>query len=313
MFAVAVVVSLGMAAVGGERRPSSIALTTDGADRELSDFLRYRLKETFAVDAAPAPLTGATDGDFHVHVARVKSELYAVRVAEAGTTIASREIAAAERDAGTEVWFMVKTTLRRALVGVEAPGGPKLVETRTTEPVLPDSGTLRKANLVMTAGSEIAVRAMGALELGASALVKGGMLGADYRFDAGPIDLVLGGEAGFSVSGPGSGAVEARRIPLVLSAGLMIADDVPIVAGVFGGVNHVRLAGGVLSDSTFTGVFGPFVRGRAELLDRLSLVLDLRARFEVPRVRYLLPDERTRILESAATVSVATGVEWRWH
>jgi hypothetical protein len=313
MFTPAIVVALGLAALSGDRRPASVVLTTDGAGRELSDFLRYRLKETFEIDASPSPLGAARDGDFHVHVARVKDDLYSVRVDEAGAVIASRDIVAPDRDAGTEVWFMVKTTLRRALVSVNgaAPGEARLAE--PSGPILETDPALRKANLVMSAGSELSVRVLGALAVGGSALAKGGMIGADYRFGAGPIDLVLGAELGYLVFGPGRGAVDARRIPVAATAGVMISDDVPVVAGLFGGFSHVQLDGLTTSDSAFTSNFGPFVRGRAELLDRLALVLDLRANFELPRMRYLLPDARTRILESAVTASAAMGVEWRWH
>lgn len=319
MFSPAIMILLALSASGGTRRPASVALTWEGkgVGLEVVDFLRFRLKETFAIDAASVPIDPAGDGDFHVHVAALANEVFDVRVDEAGATIASRELVSPE-DVGTELWFFMKTTLRRALVSAStAPGGPHFeppgqeasVQQSSASKLAPAGVDLREKS-----GSEVAVRVTGGLSLGASALEKMGMVGADYRFDLGDtgIGLVLGAEAGYFASSPRP-ELDVVRIPISLSAGVRLSESVPLVLGMFAGIDRVRAESAQASASAFVGSFGPFVRGRAELIDRLAVVLDVHGRLALPRVRYLLPDGRVAILESVATVAVTTGVEMRWH
>src|SRR5262245_32469979 len=139
MFVAPAGVVLVAAALAAVPRPSSVALTFEGAglSTQLEDFLRVRVREAFDIETISRPAQPSAGGDFHVHVAALPDEVYSVHVREAGATIATRDIVHPE-DPNTEVWFLVKTTLRRALFAASpsvesrvesadsarAPGGP---------------------------------------------------------------------------------------------------------------------------------------------------------------------------------------------
>lgn len=318
MFTGALMLAVLEAASGATHaRPASVALTWEGAGSalEVVDFLRARVRETFDIDAASIASERAGDGDFHVHVVARNDHSYGVRVDEAGATIASRELIGSD-DAATELWFFMKTTLRRALFSASsAPGGPRLDPQPgpETSMVAPASVSLVAPVSPPIPFAGVAVRALGGLAFGASALEKTGMAGVDYRFELGETSIFAGAEVGYFSSTPAAGTISVRRVPMSVTAGVRVFEQVPLVIGAFAGLDYVSASSALSKDSTWVGSYGPLARGSAQLFDRLSLVLDLRGRLTLPRVRYLLPDRESSILESAVSFSVTTGVEWRWQ